>query len=99
MSATVTLFGSVGPSELAQIVTAHWLSFPPNPSGQSVFHREEDQAAKVAREATGGGFVVRFEVRAEKVGNGEGLTVRPEDLDAFNAAIVGGIHLIAEYAG
>ncbi len=105
---TMTLYRCVDTHELGLILTTAWARFPARSPGKSVLHcvTSEDHARRRARDRTG--YVVRFVVSADaadRFGRGNAASadeiefgIPAEALDAFNAAIVGGIDLIAEYA-
>jgi|SRR6185312_7969572 len=104
---TKTLYRPVGPQELALIEQSGWTKFPPRLPEQPIFYpvMNEEYAIKIARDwnvnASGSGFVTRFEVRAEyiekfPVQNVGGeihneLWVPAEELEEFNSNIVGPI--------
>ena len=110
---TVTLWRPVGPKELALIRASGMRAFPPRLPEQPIFYPvlSEDYAIRIARDwnvaASGAGYVTRFEVRrdflsAYEVREAGGRAhqeywIPAEDLDAFNAAIVGEIEVIAEF--
>ena len=110
---TVTLWRPVGPEELALIEAAEMRAFPPRLPEQPIFYPvlTEDYAVKIARDwnvpASGAGFVTRFQVRRdflERYGVQEAggrayreYWIPAEDLDAFNAALVGPIEVTAEF--
>lgn len=87
--------------------------FPPRLPDQPIFYpvTTEGYAAKIARDwnvpASGSGFVTRFEVRSDflvryevqKAGGREHREywIPAEDLDAFNAAIVGLIEVVRAF--
>lgn len=103
--ATITLWRPVGPEELALIEQAQMRAFPPRLPEQPIFYpvTTRDYAIKIARDwnvrASGAGFVTRFEVDrafldAYEVQTAGGMAhqeywIPAEELDAFNAAIVG----------
>jgi hypothetical protein len=107
---TITLWRPVGPDELRLIEGSGMRHFPPRLPEQPIFYpvTTEDYAVKIARDwnvpASGSGFVTRFEVRADflsryGVQDAGGRTHREywipaEDMDAFNAAIVGLIEVV-----
>lgn len=109
----VTLYRPVGPEELALIEASGMTAFPPRLPEQPIFYPvlSEDYAVKIARDwnvpQSGAGFVTRFAVRAEVANRYEPqeaggkahmeLWVPAEDLDAFNAAIVGEIEVIGRF--
>ena len=113
MAETVTLWRPVGPQELALIEAAGMRAFPPRLPEQPIFYPvlTEDYAVKIARDwnvpASGAGFVTRFEVRRDflerySVQEAGGRAHREywipaEDLDAFNAALVGPIEVTAAF--
>ena len=88
-------------------------AFPPRLPEQPIFYpvTTEDYAVKIARDwnvqASGAGFVTRFEVRRSyldgfAVQNAGGSAhqeywIPAEDMDAFNAAIVGSIEVVREF--
>jgi len=110
---TVTLWRPVGPEELALIEASGMRAFPPRLPEQPIFYPvlSEDYAVKIARDwnvpASGAGFVTRFEVRKAfldgyRVQEAGGRAHREywipaEELDAFNAAIVGPIEVVREF--
>lgn len=102
---TVTLWRPVGPAELELIHESGMTAFPPRLPEQPIFYPvlTEDYAVKIARDwnvpASGSGFVTRFDVRKDYL---DGYAVQEaggrahleywipaEEMDAFNAAIVG----------
>lgn len=105
--ATTTLWRPVGPEELELIRHADMRAFPPRLPGQPIFYPvvTEDYAIKIARDwnvrDSGTGFVTRFDVRSDFLANyrieeaggraHREYWIPAEDLDAFNAAIVGEI--------
>src|SRR5689334_23917709 len=106
----VTLWRPVGPRELKLIRKSGMRSFPPRLPEQPIFYPvlTEEYAVKIARDwnvpASGSGFVTRFQVdRAflarydvKEAGGRSHLEycIPAEDLDAFNAAIVGPIEVV-----
>jgi hypothetical protein len=110
---TTTLFRPVGPEELELIRRAGFRTFPPRLPEQSIFYPvlTEDYAIKIARDwnvpASGAGYVTRFEVRSSYLAAYEVQTaggsacreywIPAEHLDAFNAAIVGPIRIVAAF--
>lgn len=110
---TITLWRPVGPQELALIEASGWRAFPPRLPEQPIFYpvTTEDYAVKIARDwnvpASGSGFVTRFAVRrdyldAHEVQEAGGRAHREywipaEDMDAFNAAIVGTIEVVQSF--
>lgn len=110
---TLTLWRPVGPKELELIQQAGMRAFPPRLPDQPIFYPvlTEDYAIKIARDwnvpASGAGFVTRFEVKREfiakydvqEAGGRAHLEywIPAEDLDDFNAAIVGQIEVISSF--
>ena len=110
---TITLWRPVGPEELALIRGSGMRAFPPRLPEQPIFYpvTTEDYAIKIARDwnvpASGSGFVTRFEVlqpyldqyRVEEAGGSahREYWIPAEDLDNFNAAIVGEIVVTREF--
>ena len=113
MIETVTLWRPVGPNELALIRAADMRAFPPRLPAQPIFYpvTTENYAVKIARDwnvrASGSGYVTRFEVRRDhldkyqvQLAGGRAhqeYWIPAEELDAFNAAIVGPIEIVAEF--
>jgi hypothetical protein len=110
---TMILYRPVGPKELELIAASGFREFPPRLPEQPIFYPvlNEEYAADISRKWNvkdyGAGYVTRFRVRkefAEKypvqiVGDStcRELWVPAEELQAFNANIVGLIEVIAEY--
>ncbi|MDH2344259.1 ADP-ribosylation/crystallin J1 [Bradyrhizobium sp. SSUT77] len=110
---TVTLWRPVGPKELELIQQTGMRTFPPRLPDQPIFYPvlTEDYAIKIARDwnvpASGSGFVTRFEVKrsfierydVQEAGGRSHLEywIPAEDLDAFNAAIVGLIEVVRSF--
>ncbi len=110
---TVTLFRPVGPEELALIEAAGWRAFPPRLPDQPIFYPvlDEDYAIQIARDwnvpTSGVGYVTRFEVEADfaaryatqVAGSAKHreLWVPAEELDAFNAHLVGVIAVVHRF--
>ena len=110
---TVTLWRPVGPQELELIRASGMSAFPPRLPEQPIFYPvlSENYAVKIARDwnvpASGAGYVTRFEVRKDYLDNHEVQTaggrehqeywIPAEDMNAFNAAIVGEIEVVAEF--
>jgi hypothetical protein len=104
-SDTLELFRPVGPKELALIEAAGWRAFPPRLPEQPIFYPvlNEAYAVRIARDwnvpASGSGYVTRFRVRQEfasryqvqTVGDSshQELWVPAENLEEFNANLVG----------
>src|SRR5689334_9136307 len=110
---TMTLFRPVGPKELELIRASGNRAFPPRLPEQPIFYPvlNEDYAIRIARDWNvkhdGAGFVTRFEVDTGflarypvRRAGGETileLWVPAEELDEFNAHIVGRIEVVREY--
>jgi hypothetical protein len=113
MTETVTLWRPVGPEELALIRAAEMRAFPPRLPEQPIFYPvlTEDYAVKIARDwnvpASGAGYVTCFAVRkdyldawqVQEAGGRAHLEywIPAEELDAFNAAIVGEIEVVRTF--
>jgi hypothetical protein len=109
----MTLYRPVGPKELALIEQSGFKTFPPRLPEQPIFYPvlTEDYAVKIARDwnvkESGAGFVTRFVVRrsfldrytVQDAGGSQHREywIPAEELEAFNAAIVGVIEVIAEF--
>ena len=105
MSETVTLWRPTGPNELALVEASGWKAWPPRLPEQPIFYpvTTEEYAIKIARDwnvpASGSGYVTRFEVRKDyldkfdvQLAGGRDHAeywIPAEELDDFNAAIVG----------
>jgi hypothetical protein len=110
---TVTLWRPTGPAELALVEASDWRAWPPRLPDQRIFYPvlNEEYATRIASDwnvkASGVGYVTRFEVRkayldryeVHQVGGRAILEywIPAEDLDEFNANIVGTIEVVAEY--
>jgi hypothetical protein len=110
---TVTLWRPVGPEELKLIEATGMRAFPPRLPEQPIFYpvTTEAYAVKIARDwnvpASGAGFVTRFEVAkafldrydVQLAGSREyqEYWIPAEELEAFNAAIVGDIEVVASF--
>ncbi|ALC11013.1 hypothetical protein [Sphingopyxis sp. 113P3] len=110
---TVTLWCPVGPEELELVRQSGMRAFPPRLPEQPIFYpvTTEEYAIKIARDwnvrASGSGFVTRFEVlksyldryQVEMAGGRahQEYWIPAEDLENFNAAIVGEIKITREY--
>ncbi len=110
---TIILWRPVGPEELQLIEQTEMKAFPPRLPDQPIFYpvTSEDYAIKIARDwnvpKSGVGYVTRFAVRrdylekyAEQEAGGKAhreYWIPAEDLDAFNAAIVGEIEVTQEF--
>ncbi|MFI8100613.1 ADP-ribosylation/crystallin J1 [Streptomyces sp. NPDC086023] len=111
--ATTTLWRPTGPHELALVAELGWRAWPPRLPDQPIFYPvlNEDYAVRIARDwnvpHSGAGFVTRFEVDTEflaryPVRQAGGRTilelwVPAEELDEFNAHIVGRIQVVREF--
>jgi hypothetical protein len=109
----ITLWRPVGPEELSLIEAAGMKAFPPRLPEQPIFYpvTTEDYAVKIARDwnvpASGSGYVTRFKVRTDylsrfPVQEAGGRAHREywipaEEMDAFNAAIVGEIEVVRSF--
>ncbi|MDA9543139.1 MULTISPECIES: ADP-ribosylation/crystallin J1 [Bradyrhizobium] len=110
---TLTLWRPVGPKELELIQQSGMRAFPPRLPDQPIFYPvlTEDYAIKIARDwnvpASGSGFVTRFTVKrsfiekydVQEAGGRSHLEywIPAEELDAFNAAIVGLIEVVRSF--
>ena len=110
---TLTLWRPIGPQELELIRQTGMRAFPPRLPEQPIFYPvlTEEYAVKIARDwnvpASGSGFVTRFKVRrsfidrydVKDAGGRSHLEywIPAEDLDAFNAAIVGTIEIVRSF--
>ena len=110
---TVTLWRPTGPDELKLVKESGWKAWPPRLPEQPIFYpvTTEEYAVKIARDwnvpASGSGFVTRFEVMKSfldryDVQDAGGRAHREywipaEELDAFNAAIVGTIEVVRSF--
>jgi len=113
MTQTVTLWRPVGPKELELIRDSGMRGFPLRLPEQPIFYpvATEAYAIKIARDwnvaASGSGFVTRFDVRKDfldrydlQVAGGKAhreYWIPAEELQDFNAAIVGEIAVVAEF--
>jgi hypothetical protein len=109
----VTLWRPVGPQELELIRATGMRAFPPRLPEQPIFYPvlTEQYAIKIARDwnvpASGRGYVTRFRVEKKfldryDVQDAGGRDHREywipaEELDQFNAAIIGEIEIVAEF--
>jgi len=109
----LTLWRPVGPKELELIRQSGMRAFPPRLPEQPIFYPvlTEAYAVKIARDwnvpASGSGFVTRFQVDrtfidrygVKQAGGRTHLEywIPAEDLDAFNAAIVGLIEVVRSF--
>ncbi|GGT10109.1 hypothetical protein GCM10010271_10630 [Streptomyces kurssanovii] len=110
---TTTLWRPTGPVELGLVRESGWRAWPPRLPEQPIFYPvlNEDYAIRIARDWNvkhdGAGFVTRFEVESEFVARypvrqAGGKTilelwVPAEELDEFNAHIVGEIQVVHEF--
>jgi hypothetical protein len=110
---TLTLWRPVGPREFELIRQSGMRAFPPRLPEQPIFYPvlTEEYAVKIARDwnvpASGSGFVTRFQVDRAFIDRYEvkqagGRSHREywipaEDLNAFNAAIVGPIEVVSSF--
>ena len=110
---TITLWRPVGPAELRLIESTGMKRFPPRLPEQPIFYpvTTEEYAVKIARDwnvpASGSGYVTRFEVRSDflsqyDVQDAGGIAHREywipaEELDQFNAAIIGEIEVVRTF--
>lgn len=110
---TVTLYRPVGPAELKLIEESDWTRFPPRLPEQPIFYPvcNERYAIEIAERwnvrESGSGFVTRFDVDAELLAryethivgarHHEEYWIPAEELDLFNAAIVGPIVVTGEF--
>lgn len=111
---TVPLYRPVGPKEFALIKESAFSKFPPRLPQQPIFYPVIDEfyAKQIAKdwnvEASGSGFVTKFEVdknyilqfELKNVGNSNHneLWIPAEQLEEFNNHIEGKIEVIAEFA-
>lgn len=112
---TTTLYRPLGSNELALIEASGWKAFPPRLPEQPIFYPVTNlaYARQITKEwnvpAKGIGHVVRFAVDnvylerfpVQNVGGAihDELWVPAEELEEFNAHIVGVIELIETYRG
>jgi hypothetical protein len=110
---TTTLYRPVGPTELGLIERSGWRAFPPRLPEQPIFYPvlTESYAVEIARrwnvKDSGAGYVTAFDVASDylaklevrQVGDSTHveLWVPAEELETFNANIVGPIRVIAEF--
>lgn len=110
---TTTLYRPVNSTELTLIEASNWRKFPPRLPEQPIFYPVTNigYARQIAIEwnvpAYGNGFVTQFEVdseflkkyKIENVGNVQHneLWVPAEELDEFNAHIMGSIKVVESY--
>ena len=107
---TIILWRPIGPEELRLIEEAGMKAFPPRLPDQPIFYpvTTEDYAVKIARDwnvpASAAGYVTRFRVRKDFLARYDvqeaggrahrEYRIRAEQMDAFNAAIVGEIEVV-----
>ncbi len=112
--AHVTLWRPVGPQELKLIRASGMHAFPPRLPEQPIFYPvlTESYAIKIARDwnvkASGAGFITRFRVRRDFLDNyavqeaggraHQEYWIPAEELNAFNAAIIGQIEVTATFS-
>lgn len=110
---TTVLWRPTGPKELELVRASGWRKWPPRLPDQPIFYPvlNEDYAAKIARDwnvpASGVGYVTRFHVETDflsrypvrQVGGDTilELWVPAEELEEFNAHIVGEIEVVHEF--
>ncbi|MET7686907.1 hypothetical protein ABZT06_02735 [Streptomyces sp. NPDC005483] len=110
---TTTLWRPTGPVELDLVRELDWRAWPPRLPEQPIFYPvlDEGYAIKIARDWNvkhdGAGFVTRFEAGSDFLGRypvqqAGGRTilelwVPAEELDEFNAHIVGRIEVVHEF--
>ncbi|MEL1249871.1 hypothetical protein [Aurantiacibacter gilvus] len=110
---TVTLWRPTGPEELKLVEDSGWTAWPPRLPEQPIFYpvTNEEYAVKIARDwnvpSSGSGYVTQFKVRKDfldqyerQLAGGkahEEYWIPAEDLDAFNAAIVGKIEVVRTF--
>jgi hypothetical protein len=112
-ASTTTLYRPVGPAELALIEASGWRAFPARLPAQPIFYPvlNVEYARQIARDwnvrESGAGFVTRFEIDSAYVAQfpvqtvgaaiHQELWVPAEELNAFNAHIVGPIEVTEEF--
>jgi len=110
---TITLYRPINGKELSLIEEMQFKSFPPRLPEQPIFYPvlNEAYAVQITRDwnvpAYGVGYVTKFEVDAEYIKQYEiqnvggaihnELWVPAEELQTFNANIIGKIEVIAEF--
>ncbi|MEO3775524.1 hypothetical protein ABGB16_01475 [Micromonospora sp. B11E3] len=110
---TTVLWRPTGPQELDLVRESGWRSWPPRLPDQPIFYPvlNEEYAIMIARDwnvpASGVGYVTRFRVESDflsryPVRQAGGRTilelwVPAEELDEFNAHIVGPIEVVHEF--
>ena len=109
----VVLWRPIGPAELDLIRDAKMRAFPPRLPEQPIFYPvlTQEYAVRIARDwnvpAHGSGYVARFrvsrafltkyEIREAAGSRYQEYWIPAEDLDAFNAALIGEIEIVAEF--
>ncbi|WP_428963513.1 hypothetical protein [Micromonospora fluostatini] len=110
---TLVAWRPTGPEELDLVRASGWRRWPPRLPDQPIFYPvlNKDYAIRIARDwnvpASGVGYVTRFELAADfanrypirRVGGNTilELWVPAEELDEFNAHIVGLIEVVHEF--
>ncbi|MDT0528616.1 hypothetical protein RM555_06365 [Micromonospora sp. DSM 115977] len=110
---TTVLWRPTGPEELGLVRDSGWRKWPPRLPDQPIFYPvlNEDYAVMIARDwnvpASGVGYVTRFHVETDflsrypvRQAGGDTileLWVPAEELDKFNAHIVGLIEVVHEF--
>ncbi len=113
VAGVMTLWRPTGPEELDLVRASGWREWPPRLPDQPIFYPvlNEDYAARIAREwnlpRSGAGYVTRFDVDADfaaryPVRQAGGRTilelwVPAEELEEFNAHLVGPIRLVLSF--
>ncbi|MEC3916088.1 ADP-ribosylation/crystallin J1 [Nocardia sp. CDC160] len=108
-----TLWRPTGPEELDLVAASGWREWPPRLPDQPIFYPvlTEEYAIMIARDwnvpASGAGFVTRFDVdtaylnqyEVHQVGGREILEywIPAEDLEEFNAHIIGNITVVHRF--
>ena len=111
---TTTLYRPVGPAELDLIKASAWRRFPPRLPEQPIFYPvlNEEYATEITQkwnvQQYGIGYVVRFRMQSDYlekfpvqiVGDKihEELWIPAEEMDDFNARIVGTVEMIAKFS-
>ena len=113
MTETITLWRPTGAEELKLVEDSGWTKWPPRLPEQPIFYpvTTEEYAAKIARDwnvpSSGVGYVTRFDVRKDyldqyetQLAGGrdhEEYWIPAEDIDNFNAAIIGKIEVVRTF--
>ena len=111
---TITFWRPIGLAELRLIEEADMKAFPPRLPEQPISYpvTTEEYAVKIARDwnvpQSGAGYVTRFQLRRDYLNDHEvrdaggkahqEYWIPAEELDAFNAAIVGQIEVVREFS-